>query len=187
MVATPWSRKLSYRGMGSLRKPAQLWLALPQDMAVSARLSAIGEPGFVLIAGTLLSGVVLSHLHLLSPGHYLFKTNNPDFASAATVLLIDLAVLYAFVLSFAALLGLWRGRSTLLSYGISRGHRRFDALLGTGILVGLTASLPEQILRVVNAYTPLGPAILGPSGTRVVGRGLLALHGSRKLHHCSHS
>jgi membrane protease YdiL (CAAX protease family) len=143
--------------MGSLQKPAPLWLALPQDTAVAGRLSAIGEPAFVLIAGTLLSGVVLPHLHLPSPGHYLFKSSKPDFFSAATVLLVDLAVLYAFVLSLAALLGLWRGRSTLASYAISGGHRRFDALLGIGILVGLIASLPEQILRLVNAYTPLGP------------------------------
>lgn len=130
---------------------------LRRDTAVTARVAAIAEPGFVLIAGTLLAGIALSRLKVGNTEHYLYGLAVPDFRSAAFVLFLNLLVRYVIVLGLAVLLGLWRGRSAPASYGVTLGSRGLADLIGVGILLGLIASLPIQILRLANTYLSLGP------------------------------
>jgi membrane protease YdiL (CAAX protease family) len=133
------------------------WMTLGQDTAVTARIAAIAEPGFVLIAGTLIAGVVLSRAGAGSAEGYLYGRSVPDFRSAGIVLFFDLLVRYAIVLGFAVMLGLWRGRSSPATYGVTFGNRGIAGQIGIGGLVGLIASLPIQVLRLANTYLSLGP------------------------------
>jgi membrane protease YdiL (CAAX protease family) len=132
------------------------WLVLANDTTASARLAAIAEPGFVLIAGSVLASILLSSLGLGSSEHYLYGRAVPDFRFAATVSFVGLALRYGFVFGLAFALGLWRRRPAY-SWGMASGRRGFLSLIVVGILVGLLASLPIQILRLINAYLPLGP------------------------------
>lgn len=133
------------------------WFSLRRDTAITARVAAIAEPGFVLIGGTLLARILLSQLRAGDANHYLYDLPAPDFLSAAAVQFLNLTVRYGLILGLAVIVGLWRGRSTAESYGVTLGDRRFSGLLSTGILLGLIASVPEQMLRIVNHYAPLGP------------------------------
>jgi membrane protease YdiL (CAAX protease family) len=143
--------------MEYLMREQSRWFTLKKDAAVAARLAAVAEPGFVLIAGTLLAHLILSYFSLESVGHYLYGSAIPNFLSASSVLFIELVTRYGFVLGLALLLGLWRGRSIPASYGVTLGDYGLLKLIGIGILMGLLASLPEQILRLVDVYVPLGP------------------------------
>jgi membrane protease YdiL (CAAX protease family) len=133
------------------------WLSLDADRAFTARIAAVAEPGFVLIAGTLLAQVVLSRLGAGSAEHYLYESALPDFRSAAVLQLLHLTVRYGIILALAAGLGAWRGRSTAISYGLTLHRRRFAELTGIGVVLGLIASLPEQITRLMAGYAHLGP------------------------------
>lgn len=138
-------------------KPQSPWLTLKPDTVIAARIAAIAEPGFVLVAGTLLAGIVLGHVQAGSVNHFLYSLATPDFSSAASVLFVDLAVRYAIVLGLAAALGLWRGRSSRVSYGVTLGNGGLGGLVGIGIVLGLIASLPIQVVRLANIYMSLGP------------------------------
>lgn len=133
------------------------WFRLRADTDVGARVAAIAEPGFVLIAGTILARIALSRLRTGDTDLYLYGLDRPDFVSAAVVQFVSLTVRYGTILGLAAVLGLWRGRSTAASYGVTLGQWSLSKLIGIGILLGLVASLPGQILRLVSQYVNLGP------------------------------
>jgi membrane protease YdiL (CAAX protease family) len=133
------------------------WFNLHQQSGAVDRIAAIAEPGFVLIAGTVLSRIALSHFGATSADHYLYDTPVPDFRSAASAQFVYLTARYGIVFAIAVLLGFVRGRSSAVSYGLTLGKRGLARLVGTGILIGLVATLPGQILRLVNQYHQLGP------------------------------
>jgi membrane protease YdiL (CAAX protease family) len=133
------------------------WLTLDEDTALTARVAAIAEPGFVLIAGTLLAQVVLSRLRVGSAEHYLYELAVPEFRSAALLQLVHLTVRYGIILALAVGLGIWRGRSAARSYGLTLQRHSLAKLAGIGLVLGLIASLPEQITRLVAEYVHLGP------------------------------
>jgi membrane protease YdiL (CAAX protease family) len=133
------------------------WLTLEEDTAVSARVAAIAEPGFVLIAGTLLSQVVLLRLRVGGAEHYLYDLAVPDFRAAALLQVIHLTMRYGIILTLAVGLGVWRGRSNARSYGLTLHNRPLAELVGVGVVLGLIASLPEQITRLIAEYVHLGP------------------------------
>lgn len=134
-----------------------VWLMLHADTVFPARIAAIAEPGFVLIAGTLLARIGLSQLRVVSAEHYLYDLQVPDFRSAAFIQLLQLTVRYGIVLALAVGLGAWRRRQSARSYGLTLQQRGLANLTGVGILLGLIASLPGQILRLIAAYVHLGP------------------------------
>lgn len=144
-----------FDGADSMRTHSR-WLVLNQDTAVTARIAAIAEPGFVLIAGTLLAGIVLSHTGTASVERYLYGRPVPDFRSAASILFRGIVVRYAIVLGLAFLIGIWRGRTSSVSYGVTQGSKGLTSQVGIGILLGLIASLSIQIIRLAKAYMPLG-------------------------------
>jgi membrane protease YdiL (CAAX protease family) len=133
------------------------WLVLEPDLAPGARIAAVAEPGFVLIAGTLIAGIVLAKLGTTDAGHYLYDLATPDFRAAAWIEFVVLSVRFGIVVALAVLLGWLRGRASLASYGISLGDVGSGRLVGIGVVLGLIASLPGQILHIVNVYAPLGP------------------------------
>lgn len=133
------------------------WLILSPDTVLPARLAAVAEPGSVLIAGTLLAQIALSKVAVGNADHYLYDLSVPDFRSAALVELLRLTVHYGIVLALAVALGVWRGRSNAASYGVAMQERRLAQLVGVGILLGLIASLPGQVLPLTNEYLQLGP------------------------------
>ncbi|HEY2093121.1 MAG TPA: CPBP family intramembrane glutamic endopeptidase [Thermoanaerobaculia bacterium] len=133
------------------------WLTLDADNAWAARVAAVAEPGFVLIAGTLLAQLALSRLRVGSAEHYLYQLARPDFRSAAVLQLVNLTVRYGIILALAAGLGAWRGRKSAASYGLTLPRRRFAELTAIGVVLGLIASLPEQVTRLIADYAHLGP------------------------------
>lgn len=133
------------------------WFGLKSDTTMLARVGAIAEPAFVLIAGTLLARIALSRLGAPLAEHYLYDLNVPDFLSAAAAQFLNLTFSFAIILVLAILLGLWRGRSAAASYGLTLGNTGVLGLVGVGILLGLVASVPEQIVRLVSEYVRLGP------------------------------
>ncbi|MGH9441458.1 MAG: lysostaphin resistance A-like protein [Thermoanaerobaculia bacterium] len=137
--------------------PETPWFTLSPDTALTARLAAVAEPGFVLIAGTLLAKIALAEIAAGNAEHYLYNLPAPDFRSAALIQLLQLTVRFSFVLALAVGLGVWRGRSTAASYGVTLQKRSLPELVRVGILVGLIASLPEQVLRLMSEYVRLGP------------------------------
>jgi membrane protease YdiL (CAAX protease family) len=125
--------------------------------ALVTGVAAIAEPGFILIAGTVLASIVLPRLGVGDAGHYLYDLRKPDFQTAARIQFFSLAVRYGLVFILAFVVGVMRRRWSLASYGLSNGGRALADLIRVGILLGLFASLPIQILRLANAYLPLGP------------------------------
>src|SRR5215510_15242995 len=95
------------------------WFNLHQQSRAVDRLAAISEPGFVLIAGTVLSRIALSYLGAASGEHYLYDVPVPDFRSAASAQFEHLTVRYGIVFGIAVLLGVVRGRSSAVSYGLT--------------------------------------------------------------------
>jgi membrane protease YdiL (CAAX protease family) len=141
----------------TMHRPANPWFGLRQERGALNRLAAFAEPGFALIAGTLLAAVALAHFGIASADHYLYDAPVPDFRAAAGVQFLHLTVRYGLVFAIALLLGFVRGRSSAASYGLTVGTHAPGQLIGTGILLGLVAFVPGQLLRLVNEYVRLGP------------------------------
>jgi hypothetical protein len=98
------------------------WLALEPDPAPGARIAAVAEPGFVLIAGTLIAGIVLAKLGTTDADHYLYDLATPDFRAAAWIEFVVLSVRFGIVLALAVLIGWLRGRASFAA-----GDRSFTS------------------------------------------------------------
>ncbi len=63
---------------------------------------------------------------------------------------------YGVLIGVILLVGFWRGRPGVKSYGITLGGIRLGELVKHGVALGLIASMPVQVLMLVNEYVPLG-------------------------------
>ena len=136
---------------------ASRWLTLPRDKSLRARVSALGEPMVVILGGTLLARMVLRRAGLSGADQFLFREGAaPDFLTAAKAEGIWHGLRYGLIIVLALLIGWLRGRRCPASYGVSLGGQNLVGLIGMGVVLGLLASLPVQILHLVHEYVPLG-------------------------------
>ncbi len=122
--------------------------------AYRARVAAIGEVLF-LVLGSFVAARFLQRIFIGTDADT-FLEGDPDFWSASLVQTAQMSLRYGVLIGVILLLGFWRGRPGLKSYGVTLGGNRLRELVRHGVALGLIASIPVQVLMLVNEYVPLG-------------------------------
>lgn len=126
----------------------------PMAGSVRNRVGAIGEVLF-LVLGSFVAARFMQRIFIGTDVDTFLK-GDPDFWSASLVQAAQTSIRYGVLIAVILLVGSWRGRSGLKSYGVTLAGHRLPALIKHGVALGLISSLPVQILMLTHEFVPLG-------------------------------
>lgn len=131
----------------------------PQDPKLIGRLSAFAETALLLVAGSLVAGVIARAAGLGqrdARDALLYGEAGPQWLAAASAEAQWLILRFGLTLLVAWLICWWIGGPTRKLAGLSRGGRSLGDLIGFGLVMGVLLAAPPLGLRVLNEMYAIG-------------------------------
>jgi membrane protease YdiL (CAAX protease family) len=135
--------------------------APPPDLqAWRARMAALGEVLFVLLAVSLAARLLLRAAGFTDADTFLFPQDGPpDFTAAAAAEARWHLVRYGTIAMVVLLVGWVRQRHSLASYGLGKADRSVGALVRYGLIIYAVIHLPTLLIGLVDRVYDLGPGL----------------------------
>ena len=124
------------------------------------RLAALFEVTGVFLVGSFLAAILARLTGMQALGGLLRSASadrQPDFSELAWVAAENLLLQYACLLGIAFLIGWWHRKRRWQAYGLTTAEHSLRYLVLAGIVLFAVATLPGQLLFLLNKYFPLGP------------------------------